>query len=194
MHGMRTYLRQHHLALIALFVALGGTSYAASQINGADLKNRSVAGGKLKNDTLGGRQIRESRLGRVPSAGNADSLGGAPSSAFVRSRAESWHLVGQTVGEPQFGSNWMNNGIDAPIRFYKDQIGIVHLGGSASSNPGSSRIFTLPPGYRPQYPLVLAPNTNSCGTGAVFVAKTGEVSAGTAGSVCNLDAMSFRAG
>lgn len=36
-HNVGTYLRQHHLALIALFVALGGTSYAAvSGIPGSD--------------------------------------------------------------------------------------------------------------------------------------------------------------
>src|ERR687895_511545 len=29
MHGLSTYLRRHHIGLLALFIALGGTSYAA---------------------------------------------------------------------------------------------------------------------------------------------------------------------
>jgi hypothetical protein len=74
------------VAAIALFVALGGTAFAATQINGNQLKPKSVGGGKLKQftggllkkqsvgagkvkkDTLGGFQIDENRLGTVPSA------------------------------------------------------------------------------------------------------------------------------
>jgi hypothetical protein len=83
MHALRSYLRQHHLALVALFVALGGTTYAASHINGASLKNRSVAGVKIKTDTLGGKEIKEARLGKVPRAGNADTLGRRAASDFA---------------------------------------------------------------------------------------------------------------
>ena len=108
---------------------------------------------------------------------------------------EAWHLVGQTVGEPQFGSNWTNNdATNAPVRFYRDALGVVHLGGNAlpTSNTGN-RIFTLPPGYRPQYILTLASNSTSCGTGVVFVAQNGDVGVGQATETCNLDSISFRA-
>lgn len=84
---MRSHFRQPSpalvVSLIALFVALGGTGYAAVKINGKNLKNKSVAGkklknktvtgGKIKNNTLTGTQIDESRLGKVPSATKADS-------------------------------------------------------------------------------------------------------------------------
>src|SRR3954468_7843723 len=56
------------VATLALFVALGGTGYAASQITSRDVKNRSLKGGDLKKDTITGAEIRESRLGEVPSA------------------------------------------------------------------------------------------------------------------------------
>jgi hypothetical protein len=56
------------VALIALFVALGGTSYAVSRIDGRQLKNASVSGKKLRSNTLGGREIRESTLAKVPVA------------------------------------------------------------------------------------------------------------------------------
>jgi hypothetical protein len=64
------------VATLALFIALGGSSYAVSRISGSQLKNNSVAGKKLKRNTLGGKRIKESRLGTVPSARNARAVGG----------------------------------------------------------------------------------------------------------------------
>jgi hypothetical protein len=61
------------VALLALFVALGGTSYAVSRIDGAQLKNATVSGKKLRKNTLGHREIRESALTRVPVAKRADN-------------------------------------------------------------------------------------------------------------------------
>jgi hypothetical protein len=66
----------HVVSLVALFVALGGTSWAALRISGSQIKNRSVSGAKLKRNTLGGATIKESRLGKVPRARRADRLGG----------------------------------------------------------------------------------------------------------------------
>jgi hypothetical protein len=78
---MREWIRQrltyaNVMATIAVFIALGGSSYAVRQISGSQLKNSSVVGKKLKRNTLGGTRIRESRLGRVPRARRADRLGG----------------------------------------------------------------------------------------------------------------------
>ncbi|MFA4928430.1 MAG: hypothetical protein WC558_07930 [Patulibacter sp.] len=71
------------ISCTALFVALGGTSYAAVTMDGKDLKNRSVAatkiktrtltGTQIKNDGLTGKQIKESTLGTVPRATAADA-------------------------------------------------------------------------------------------------------------------------
>lgn len=65
--------RRNAIALLALFVALGGTGYAASAINGKLIRNGTISGEKLKRNTLGGRQVKESRLGKVRSARRADS-------------------------------------------------------------------------------------------------------------------------
>jgi hypothetical protein len=75
------WIRQHLsyanvVATLALFIALGGSSYAVSRISGSQLENNSVAGKKLKRNTLGGKRIKESRLGTVPSARNAGRVGG----------------------------------------------------------------------------------------------------------------------
>jgi hypothetical protein len=64
------------VATLALFVALGGSSYAVSQISGSQIRNGSISGKKLKRNTIGGKQIKESRLGTVPRARNAGRLGG----------------------------------------------------------------------------------------------------------------------
>jgi hypothetical protein len=71
------------VATLALFVALGGSSYAVTKISGSQLKNRSVAGQKLKRNTLGARQIKESRLGTVRRAGNAERLNGFDAGQLV---------------------------------------------------------------------------------------------------------------
>lgn len=64
------------MSTLAVFIALGGSSYAALQIRGSDIKNRTITGTKLRANTLTGAQIRESRLGRVPRARSADTVGG----------------------------------------------------------------------------------------------------------------------
>ena len=64
------------MSTLAVFIALGGSSYAALTISGSDVKNRSIAGKKLKRNTLTGREIKESRLGTVPRAKNANRVGG----------------------------------------------------------------------------------------------------------------------
>ena len=48
------------MSTMAVFVALGGSSYAAVTINGSSIRNRSIPGAKLRHDTLTGRQIKES--------------------------------------------------------------------------------------------------------------------------------------
>ena len=71
------WARRNAIALLALFVALGGTGYAATSINGKLITNGTISGQKLKKDTLGGRQVKESKLGKVRRAARADSSSAA---------------------------------------------------------------------------------------------------------------------
>jgi hypothetical protein len=64
------------MATAAVFIALGGSSYAALRITGADVRNGSLSYRDLKKNTLGGSRVKESRLGKVPRAKNADRLNG----------------------------------------------------------------------------------------------------------------------
>jgi hypothetical protein len=78
------------IALVALFVALGGTSYAALVVTGRNVRNGSLTGADVKTNSLTGVDIRgihgadvtnnsltsadvaESKLGKVPTAKTAD--------------------------------------------------------------------------------------------------------------------------
>lgn len=64
-----TYLARHHIALLALFIALGGTSYAVSRnsVGTSQIRNDSVRSADVRNDGkrgggLTGRDIRNSAL------------------------------------------------------------------------------------------------------------------------------------
>jgi hypothetical protein len=63
------------MSTLAVFIALGGSSYAAVTLNGRNIKHRSIPGTKLKRNSVTGLEVRESRLGRVPWAAVADELG-----------------------------------------------------------------------------------------------------------------------
>jgi hypothetical protein len=63
------------MSTLAVFIALGGSSYAAIQIGGSSIENRSIPAKKLKRNSITGREVRESRL-NVPRARRADRLGG----------------------------------------------------------------------------------------------------------------------
>jgi hypothetical protein len=50
------------IAMVALFAALGGVSYAAATINGKDIKNKSIAGKKLKNGAVNKAKVKKGSL------------------------------------------------------------------------------------------------------------------------------------
>jgi hypothetical protein len=62
------HLRSQWLGALALFVALGGSAYAVSQINGHDIENRSIPGNKIERNALTGKEVREGTLYNVHSA------------------------------------------------------------------------------------------------------------------------------
>jgi hypothetical protein len=59
--------------MIALFVALGGSVYAASSMNGKMIRKGTVPGNRLVPDSVTGSQVKEAALGTVPSAQSAAS-------------------------------------------------------------------------------------------------------------------------
>jgi hypothetical protein len=61
------------LALIALFVALGGVSYAAVTVNGKNIENNSIPGKKLENGAVTNQKVKANSLqaNRLTSAARA---------------------------------------------------------------------------------------------------------------------------
>jgi hypothetical protein len=71
------------MSTLAVFIALGGSSYAAVTINGASIKNGTITGHKVHRNSLTGLQIKESTLARVPRAATADELDGHSAADFL---------------------------------------------------------------------------------------------------------------
>jgi hypothetical protein len=79
------------IALAALFVALGGSAFAAATVGTSDIKDGAVTRSKLHDNavnsskvaknSLAGRDIDEKTLGQVPNAGHAVTADRATSAA-----------------------------------------------------------------------------------------------------------------
>jgi hypothetical protein len=166
------------VSLIALFVALGGTSYAAittlpaNSVGTKQLKNNAVTGSKLKDGAITAAKISHSAL-------KAATVVGAP-------------------GAPAYAGTWAHPGasVDEGASFYKDPWGIVHLQGSVSHNGAATgTIFTLPTGYRPAGNLFFAAYGNGGTAAYVQVMSDGEVvEFSPAQAYVGLSGISFRAG
>ena len=100
------------VAMVALFVALGGTVYAAHRLNGSSIRVRSMPGNRLKPHSVGadrlkpgvlgaaapagpitGSQIDERSLGQVPSADYADSAGTALTAIDAQTAANAINAI-----------------------------------------------------------------------------------------------------
>ena len=119
------------VAVVALFVAMGGVGYAASVIGSAAVKNNSLRSIDIRNETLKGQDVNEATLGKVPSAasadsaqnaqnaqsaqtaqtavsaqsaGNADTLDGIDSAGFVQAGTRS-RSVSDTLEDPNYGDD-----------------------------------------------------------------------------------------
>ena len=71
------------MATLAVFIAAGGTSYAALQLTGRDIRDRSLSGRDLQLNSIGGKAIKESQLGTVPRARNAERLNGVTAARLL---------------------------------------------------------------------------------------------------------------
>ena len=77
MHGLSTYLRRHHIGLLALFIALGGTSYAAvslsaNSVGARELKNQAVGASEIKDGSIMKRDLRERLYESLRGGGSGD--------------------------------------------------------------------------------------------------------------------------
>ena len=149
------------MATIAVFLALGvGTVYAASKINGKQIKANSIPGNRLKVNSVTSQQINPATLGTVPNAShstNADKAGGvqpAHASFFADANTAEQQLF-SVAGLTMSAS--CNASGQPVIRFSSNQPNVMwhydytQLNGSANGNgdenastPPSSQAFNLP--------------------------------------------------
>jgi hypothetical protein len=86
---MLTYLSSHHVGLLALFLALTGTSYAVAtgSINSREIRDNSVRSRDVRNNSVTGRDLRNGRVSgrdlRDGSASGADLRDGSVSGADI---------------------------------------------------------------------------------------------------------------
>jgi len=71
------------VATLALLIAVStGGAYAASKLDGGDIRKRTLTGAHLKSNTVGGRVVKEKSLKPVPRARNAARLEGHAAEFF----------------------------------------------------------------------------------------------------------------
>ena len=143
---------------LALFVALGGTSYAVARnsIGTPQLKADAVTSAKVKNGSLRNGDLAPSARGQRGPRGPQGPAGkdGTGAGGAADLTPEAWQPL-------QLVSGWTDysNGYQA-AEYRKDKQGMVHLRGvltQAAGAPAPNQLIaTLPPGYRPANHQILA--------------------------------------
>jgi len=177
------------VACTALVVALGGTGYAATKINGKALKDRSVASSKLMRDSVGGTEIRENTLQTVPRAASADratladaatradGAGHADTAAHADSATSAADVPDLSFENLPLLHDWEMYPNTRPPAAALDAQGIVHLRGGMYQQPaGSSPYpFELPERFRPSSDVFVAVDLLNGHPGRLSIKADGSV-------------------
>jgi hypothetical protein len=148
---------------LALFVALGGTSYAVARnsVGTAQLRANAVTSKKVKNRSLRASDLSPSA--RIGVRGPRGATG--PPGEFIGT-PEAWKPLPLTSGWGAYDANHQQPG------FRKDRQGLVHLRGlltlttgAPAAAAGDVTVATLPVGYRPSVRTIFAVAT---GQGIAF--------------------------
>jgi hypothetical protein len=158
------------MATIAVFVSLGGASYAAlnlprNSVGPKQIRPGAVGPSEVKNRSLGVKELKGSTVTALKGEKGDTGPPGPPGQDATPAdfAGEPTQLVAPAgtgcTAIAQFctganGWSWRNfgNGYQ-PVGFWKDRGGVVHLEGMAElfggSGGGQPAAFLLPPGYRP---------------------------------------------
>jgi len=182
------------IACIALFVSMGGVSYAvatgsidsreikdntvrgkdlrANNITARELKRRSLDGTDIKIERVGGNAVKEQvleveKLGKVPSAANADAAANGVRWALVNEQGQ---IEQQTGGFTivncystnancyvNAGEDVRNNGIHAQISAANIDETPLLSGETGTAACGALSVNCAPPGTEDNNVLVVAP-------------------------------------
>jgi hypothetical protein len=160
------------ISLVALFAALGGTSYAAvtkllpkNSVGSAQVINGSLQKVDLSakaRSALRGTRGARGALGPAGPAGPS-GLQGLKGDTGAKGDAGATGPKGDTGAVPtpaapipvtSFGNSWVTWGAGYEVSYWKDPFGVVHFTGSVrdglvSDDTHAYPLFTLPSGYRP---------------------------------------------
>ncbi len=152
---MRRYLARNHLGLLVLFLALGGTSYAALSLPANSVTTREVKNHSLLRKDFAPAQVRRGRRGPSGPLGASGQPGlrgprgdhgpkGPTGQKGPQVAPPAWH----ELAFAEFGSNdcnlggltvrsgWANYADEfdpaaSTVAYYKDPSGVVHVKGLA---------------------------------------------------------------
>jgi len=184
------------MSTIAVFIALGGTSYAVARnsIGTPQLRNNAVTSAKVRNGSLSTKDLSSSARavrGQRGPAGPSGPTG--PPGPPGPGDAEGWKALPFADGWTNYGGTWETGA------YRKDRVGIVHLRGLLTRAAGAptGTIAVLPPGYRPQRGRLFTVHTGEspAQAGRVDVGPNGAVAwlVGAVGEMdyTSLDGISF---
>jgi hypothetical protein len=150
---MARFLRGNLIALLALFIALGGTTYAATAlapnsvgtkqlkknaVTNPKIKANAVTGAKVANNSIKGADILESSLGIVP---NAAKLGGVVAGSYVKSGSVASGALSGTYPNPGLADGSVTSTKIAAGAVALSKIGIIP---SARANTQAATLQSIP--------------------------------------------------
>lgn len=147
---LRSYLRQHHVALLALFFSLGlGSAWAATELTKNDVKSKHIGPGQVKRSDLGRNAVNSAKVAPGTLLGSDLKAGVLPTVPTVEATKTVTSFLN---GWEAYDSGTPATTDDAPVRYWKDPWGTVHLEGAITNdNPApAAGMFQLPEGYRPE--------------------------------------------
>lgn len=168
-------------SLLALFVALGGTSYGLATgaigsreisdggVTGRDIRNRTITNRDIRRNGLGGTSVKESRLGTVPRARNAFRVGGRTAAQLRVACPSGTRVVADAcveettrASQPYAGAEGLCRGGFRRLASYEEVNGVVAFSDIALSPEGELTANVFPSSSDPQRVNVLVV-TNEAG-------------------------------